>query len=188
MLEIEMKFSVTDFEPVRKALEAWQARPEPAIDEADHYFNAPDRDFARTDEAFRLRRIGARNLITYKGPKQPGPAKTRTEIEVPLEEGNAAADGFCQLLQKLGYRPSAIVRKRRTIWHFQREGFDLQACLDEVQEVGRFVEIEIVAPPEQRAAAEQLLQRIAGELGLRQSERRSYLEMLLARRAGAPSA
>jgi adenylate cyclase class 2 len=185
MLEIEMKFAVPDFGPVQKMLESWQARPEPPIDEADHYFNAPDRDFSRTDEAMRLRRIGERNLITYKGPKQPGPAKTRTEIEVPLERGDAAADGFCQLVQKLGYRPTAVVRKRRAIWHFQRDGFDLQACLDHVDEVGRFVEVEIVAPPEQRAAAEQSLQKIAAELGLRQSERRSYLEMLLARREAA---
>ncbi len=185
MLEIEMKFPVADTGSVQRILEAWQARPEPALDEADHYFNAPDRDFARTDEALRLRRIGERNLITYKGPKQAGPAKTRTEIEVPLEPSSAVADGFCQLLLKLGYRPTAVVRKRRGIWHFQRDGFDLQACLDEVQEVGRFVEIEIVAPPEQRAAAEQVLQRIAAELGLRDSERRSYLEMLLARRAAA---
>lgn len=187
MLEIEMKFAVADFGPVQKMLETWQARPATPIDEADHYFNAPDRDFARTDEALRLRRIGERNLITYKGPKQPGPAKTRTEIEVPLEPGNAAADGFCELVQKLGYRPTAVVRKRRASWQFQRDDFDLQACLDQVQEVGRFVEIEIVAPAERRAAAEHLLQRVAAELGLRQSERRSYLEMLLARRAGAAS-
>src|SRR5262245_39418921 len=149
MLEIEMKFPVADFDVAEHALAAWQARREPAIDEADDYFNAPDRDFARTDEAFRLRQIGERNLITYKGPKQAGPAKTRTEIEVPLEAGAKSADGFRQLVLKLGFRPTAVVRKRRTIWHFQRGGFDLQACLDEVAEIGRFVEVEIVAAAEQ---------------------------------------
>ena len=182
MLEIEMKFAVTDFAAAERTLAAWQARPEPALDEADHYFNAPDRDFARTDEAFRLRRIGARNCITYKGPKLAGPAKTRTEIEVSLATGAEAAEGFCQLVHKLGYRSTAVVRKRRTIWHFQRGGFDLQACLDEVAEVGRFVEVEIVAAPEQRAAAERVLQDIAADLGLHQAERRSYLEMFLEKR------
>jgi adenylate cyclase class 2 len=180
MLEIELKFPVTEFEPVVQKLTAWQARPEPALAEADHYFNAPDRDFARTDEAFRLRRIGPRNLITYKGPKQSGPAKTRTEIEVSLNEGDEAADGFCRLVQKLGYRPTAVVRKRRSIWHCQRGGFALQVCLDEVEQLGRFVEVEIVASPEQRPQAEAVLQAVAAELGLHLSERRSYLEMLLA--------
>lgn len=185
MLEIEMKFPVADFDVAARTLKGWQARPEPAIDEADHYFNAPDRDFARTDEAFRLRCIGERNLITYKGPKQAGPAKTRTEIEVPLESGARAAEGFQQLVLKLGYRPTAVVRKRRTIWHFQSGGFDLQACLDEVAEIGRFIELEIVAAPERRAAAEQRLQALAADLGLRQSERKSYLEMVLEKRTGS---
>ena len=57
MLEIEMKFAVADFEAIRVRLQAWQAHPEEPIDEADHYFNAPDRDFAGTGEAFRMRRI-----------------------------------------------------------------------------------------------------------------------------------
>ncbi len=184
MLEIEMKFPVTEFASVERLLPTWQARAEPAIDEADHYFNAPDRDFARTDEAFRLRRIGERNLMTYKGPKQAGPAKTRTEIEVPLEAGAQVAADFERLVRSLGYRPTAVVRKRRSIWHVQRAGFDLQVCLDEVHEVGRFVEVEIVAAPEQRAQAEQVLQAVAAELGLHDAERRSYLEMVLARRGG----
>lgn len=184
MLEIEMKFPVADFGPVATKLAAWQAKADAPIDEADHYFNAPDRDFARTDEAFRLRRIGADNVLTYKGPKQAGPAKTRTEIEVSLAPGARAADEFCRLVQRLGYRPTAAVRKRRTIWHFGRDGFDMQTCLDEVADVGRFVEVEIVALPEQRLKAEATLQAVAAELGLHHSERRSYLEMYLEKRDG----
>lgn len=184
MLEIELKFPVAEFGPIQSKLASWQARPEPVIDEVDHYFNAPDRDFARTDEAFRLRRIGARNFITYKGPKQPGLVKTRTELEVPLADGAEVAEAYGRLVEKLGYRPAAVVRKQRAIWHFRRAGFDLQACLDEVAEVGRFVELEIVAAPERRGEAERLLQALAAELGLHHSERRSYLEMVLERRGG----
>src|SRR3954462_10463506 len=113
MLEIEMKFAVRDFAPIEAILRSWQPRVEEPIDEADHYFNAPDRDFARTDEAFRLRRIGSRHPLTYKGPKSPGLAKTRTEIEVPIEQGNTAADDMQKLLVHLGYRPVAVVQKRR---------------------------------------------------------------------------
>src|SRR4051812_47495301 len=105
MLEIEMKFRVRDFAPIEAILRSWQPRVEEPIEEADHYFNAPDRDFARTDEAFRLRRIGSSNRLTYKGPKSPGPAKTRTEIEVPLAEGSLIAEDTQKLLVHLGYRP-----------------------------------------------------------------------------------
>lgn len=180
MLEVEMKFAVVEFAPVESILQSWGARPAEAIDEADHYFNAPDRDFAKTDEALRLRRIGYTNVLTYKGPKSPGVAKTRTEVEVPIHGGEDTAEDMERLLVHLGYRPVAVVRKRRRIYHFRRDPFDLQACLDEVAEVGRFVEIEIVTPPEHRADAERILFQVTRELGLGTSERRSYLEMYLA--------
>lgn len=179
MLEIEMKFRVDDFASVRAVLIEWNAAEDKAIDEADRYFNAPDRDFARTDEAFRLRSVGAANRVTYKGPKQGGPAKTRVEIEVGIEPGPDAAGRFGQLVQHLGYRPTAVVKKRRTVFHFERGGFGLQACLDEVETLGRYVEIEIMAEPADKERAQELLQALARELGLTASEPRSYLEMVL---------
>ena len=183
MLEIEMKFAVADFGAVEQQLRAWQAVPQPAIEEVDHYFNAPDRDFAHTDEAFRLRCIGADNRITYKGPKQAGPTKTRTEIEIGLEPGAEAAEKFRSLAQHLGYRPTAVVRKRRTSSDFQRDGFAFQACCDEVEQVGKYVEVEVVTDAAQRDRAQEVLLRVVGELGLHTSERRSYLELLLEKQA-----
>jgi adenylate cyclase class 2 len=182
MLEIEMKFPVADFAAIQAKLAQWGARAGEPLDEADHYFNAPDRDFARTDEALRLRRIGDESRITYKGPKQGGPAKTRTEIEVPLAPGDGPADGFSRLVGHLGYRPVAVVRKRRIPYHFDRDGFALEVCCDEVEQLGRFAEVEIVAPPEQRARAEAVLQAVARELGLEKPEPRAYLQMVLALR------
>src|SRR5436190_1640007 len=98
MLEIEMKFPVADFTLIEAKLKVWQAKVQPMVEEADYYFNAPDRDFGRTDEAFRLRCIGQTNRITYKGPKQPGLTKTRTEIEIAIESGETAAQQFRDLV------------------------------------------------------------------------------------------
>jgi adenylate cyclase class 2 len=179
MLEIEMKFPAADFGPIVARLTAWQATPLAPQDEADHYYNAPDRDFGQTDEALRLRRIGAVNLITYKGRRQPGPTKTRTEIEIPLQEGDAAATDFLRILEHLGYRATAVVRKHRRAYAFRRGEFEMQACLDDVERLGKFVEVEIVAPPEKRDAAQTVLLEVVGELGLKDSERRSYLHMVL---------
>jgi adenylate cyclase, class 2 len=182
MLEIEMKFPVTDFAPLEAALCGWGAGPAESRTDADHYFNAPDRDFTRTDEALRLRRIGAKNLVTYKGPKRDTQTKTRTEVEVPLAEGDGPARDFAALLTHLGYRPTAVVHKRRTIRHLTRGGFAMEICLDDVEGLGRFVELEILAPEEQLEKARALLLQTAAQLGLTASERRSYLEMLLAKR------
>jgi adenylate cyclase class 2 len=183
MLEIEMKFPVDNFAAIQKQMARWHAKEQPMIEEADHYFNAPDRDFGRTDEAFRLRCIGGENRVTYKGPKQSGPTKTRTEIEIGLESGVQAAESFRRLVQHLGYRPSAVVKKKRTCYDFKRTGFALQACCDEVESLGRFVEIEIVTEPQQRQRGQEVLQQVVRELGLADSEPRSYLEMVLAKQA-----
>jgi adenylate cyclase class 2 len=179
MLEIEMKFPVGDFTVLEQRLGALGATPGATLDEEDHYFNAPDRDFARTDEALRIRRIGEANFVTYKGPKLDKQTKTRTEVEVPLAVGDAVAADFARLLTHLGYRSVALVRKRRRVYHLQRDRFALEATLDTVEGLGTFAEIEIVAPEADLDAARAVLLQTAQELGLGASERRSYLEMLL---------
>jgi adenylate cyclase class 2 len=186
MLEIEMKFPVDDFARLERQLAAWGTVAEPPCTNSDHYFNAPDRDFAATDEALRLRRIGARNRITYKGPKHKVAAKVRTEIEVPLADGDSPAEDFMRLLNHLGYQPVAVVRKDRRSYHLQREGYDVEICLDEVQGLGRFAEVEILAPEEQLAKAQAVLEQVASALGLDGAERRSYLELLLAAKGDNP--
>ena len=182
MLEIEQKFARADFAAVEGRLAEWGAGPAEEHNEADHYFNAPDRDFARTDEAFRLRRVGRANFLTYKGPKRDPNVKIRTELEVPLPDGDQAAAQFTQLLTHLGYRPVAVVRKRRRSYPLTRGGFALNVCLDEVDELGRFAEVEVVAPEEQVDGARVALAETVAALGLTDLERRSYLGLLLASR------
>jgi adenylate cyclase class 2 len=179
MLEVEVKYRLADPAPVLARLAECGAGLIADHAESDHYLNAPDRDFARTDEALRLRRIGELNLLTYKGPRHDSTSKTRTEVEVACPPGAEAADSFLKLFGHLGYRPTAVVRKRRTIYAWARDGFTLHACLDDVEGVGRFIELEIVARDEDYQAARRLVLQIAEELGLDALENRSYLEQLL---------
>ena len=64
---------------------------------------------------------------------------------MPLAEGPAAAEDMSRILVNLGYRPVAIVHKQRRIYRLQRQSFALEVCLDDVAEVGQFVEVEILA-------------------------------------------
>src|SRR4249920_446158 len=98
MLEVEVKYAVADFGPLLTALASRGITPGTLRRDADHYFNAPDRDFAVTDEAIRVRTIGEKNFVTYKGPKLDRETKTRLEIEVPLADGEEAAADFRRLL------------------------------------------------------------------------------------------
>jgi len=184
MVEVEVKYAAGDFAAIAARLAALGATEGDPRDDADEYFNAPDRDFARTDEALRIRRINADNRVTYKGPRRDAHTKTRTEIEVPLAPGDAAAADFARLLTSLGYRPVAVVRKHRRTFHLEREGFAAEATLDDVEGVGRYVELEIVVPEDRLPAARDAVLRLADELGLTAAERRSYLELLLRKKEG----
>jgi adenylate cyclase class 2 len=180
MLEVEAKFKVDHFATLERRLAESGMSSHGAHEEEDHYFNAPDRDFAGTDEALRLRRIGSDNFVTYKGPKLDTQTKTRTEVEAALAPGTQAAEAFLQVLKHLGYRLVAVVRKCRREYRCQRDGFELTICLDDVESVGKYAELEIQAPPERLEEARKILLHTAAELGLTISERRSYLELLLA--------
>jgi adenylate cyclase, class 2 len=181
MLEVEMKFPVKDFGVLTQRLNDLKAQLHETREDADTYFNAPGRDFAKTDEAVRIRRIGQANYVTYKGPKVDPHTKTRTEIEVPLAPGDKPATDFANLLQHLGFRPVATVKKQRRLYHLERDDFALEVSLDEVAGVGTYAELEIQAEENQLEAAKTVLLQTAHELGLETSERRSYLEMFLAR-------
>jgi adenylate cyclase class 2 len=180
MLEVEVKYRNEDPPGLLARLAALDAERIDSRTEEDQYFNAPDRDLKQTDEAFRMRRIGSHNRFTYKGPKRDAETKTRREIELPLGDGDAVAADAVQLLVCLGYRPVAIVRKSRTVYRLIRGGFAVDVCLDDVEHVGSFVEVEIVAEEALFAGAKAAVLALAAELGLAELERRSYLGMFLA--------
>lgn len=178
-LEIELKYRDPDAAAVEARLQSRSAKPLGSRHEQDHYFNAPDRDFALTNEAFRIRRVGEQTCLTYKGRRESGPVKTRREIEVPLGDGEQAFHDIRDLLIALGYRPVALVEKHRRIWSLNRSDFAISVSLDDVCGLGLFAEVEIVTDDARRTEAESVVQSVADELGLRNPEPRSYLRMIL---------
>ena len=184
MLEVEAKFRNSDPAATRAALTALGATPAGTVGERDHYFAAPDRDLKDSDEVFRLRCSGEANTFTYKGPKRPGPVKSRPEIEVALAPGEAGERAALKLAEALRYAPVAVVEKRRSRFRLERGGFACLVCLDEVAEVGRYVEVEVVCGEDRVEAAQQAVQGLAAELKLTEAEKPSYLALLLAARGG----
>jgi adenylate cyclase class 2 len=169
VLEVEVKYRAPDPAALRARLLALGAQRAGEADEADHYFNGPDRDYKQTDEAFRIRRTAADTRLTYKGPKREAATKTRKEVEVTIGDGREeTATAMTELLVCLGFRPVAVVRKRRAAYH-----------LDEVEQVGSFVEVELVAEESAFEEAKAAVLGLAAELGLTEQERRSYLGLLL---------
>ena len=198
MIEVEIKAfsgdkSVAVKEDLIKKLRELGFGFDYACDESDCYYQAPDRYFRKTDEALRIRSVrisenvcdgnggaagsekGAgrglaesRALVTYKGPKQDSESHTRKEIELELNDPDAAAD----LFKSLGYKPVFTVSKHREVYVlrprsrgesyspceknalsmdngvFHNENLekasctDISVCLDDVDGLGFAVEIE----------------------------------------------
>jgi len=179
LLEIEQKFRTDNWADMLIILKNWCAKPTANHRETDRYFNAPDRDFAKTDEVLRLRTIGSQSILTYKGPKRSGPIKTRKEIELPLAVNESSEQDAVDWILALGFRPVAIVGKSRAIYSLVRDPFTVNICFDEVDNVGRFVEVEVVAEEADATAAAALVATVANELGLHTPEPRAYLKMTL---------
>ena len=177
--EVENKFPVTEFSRVFQQLQEMGASFRDVVEQVDIYFAHPVRDFAATDEAFRIRRIGETNLLTYKGPKIDKTTKTRREIELPLASGVEYLEQYTQLLTALGFRTVAQVKKLRRSGRLQWNQWSVELALDEVAQLGQFVEVEIVVNQDQLASAQSAVRALASDLDLTQPERRSYLEMVL---------
>ena len=192
MYEVELKLRA-EHDAVRDRLDAADAGHAGRIEQRDTYYQAPDRDFAATDEALRVRvetpgsdsnsgGESERTLLTYKGPLVDEDSKTRREAETAVDDAEALA----AILKGLGYEPTATVRKTR-------DRYRLEGCavvLDRVEGLGEFVEVETEADRETdealaaaRERAVEVLQRL--ELDPDEQIRTSYLGQLLAARDGS---
>ncbi len=143
--EVEQKFRLTDVAAFETKLVKLGTVIGVAVTQADRYFNHPARDFAKTDEALRIRSAGEQNFVTYKGPKIDATTKTRREIELAVPPGDEGARQFADLLVALGFREVATVRKQRRTARCNWEGWAAEIALDDVEGVGQFCEIEFVA-------------------------------------------
>lgn len=188
MLEIELKASL---DPER-ALQLEDQLPALGLTfdhwtlECDRYYQAPDRDFLKTDEALRLRQYETQEeklvYLTYKGPKLDPLSNTRQEIETPVGQ----APGLDAVLTALGYKPILTVKKKRRTFKGTGPLLNVSLCLDQVEGLGPFVEVEYLAAddlsPEKREGIRNRLLSLLDTLGIARDRltRQSYLELLMA--------
>lgn len=183
MLEVELKAALAEAQAAAlpERLAALGFLPGSPLRETDVYWNGEVRNFRETDEALRLRRVenlqthAAQALITYKGPKRDSRSNTRLEYETSVGSLETARD----LLRALGFRDLFVVDKTRR--EFSRE--NISACLDRVDGLGDYLELEILLEDEaRRETAVDTLLALLDQLGICRDalRRQSYLELLIA--------
>ncbi|HXY34652.1 MAG TPA: class IV adenylate cyclase [Planctomycetaceae bacterium] len=179
--EVELKFPIADADDMTLQILARGARRGGVVRQSDLYFQHPARDFRQTHEALRLRKTDDGVRITYKGPIIDSRTKMRREIELPVGREPADFEQFRELLTILGFEPVRGVDKTRALYDLTWEGRELELAVDAVDDLGNFLEIESLAHDSDRDAARDVILRLAETLGLKNPERRSYLQLLIER-------
>ena len=138
----------------------------------DIYFASPIVDFAKTDEALRVRTTNNDIFITYKGPKLNDQAKTRKEVEMSIESAEKARDIF----EEIGFSEARTVEKNRQYYSF--ENFEIS--LDDVLGLPPYMEIEIsMDDGEDYSEAQKKIFEVFEKLGITDGfERTSSMELL----------
>lgn len=170
-LEVEAKFRCSDLNALREKLKSLEARLLGTVEMVDVYMQHPCRNFAETDEALRVRFYTSpegkqRSVeITYKGPRQEGWAKSRSEISAKAED----FESVLEIFRRMGFAEVARIVKRREFYELE----NVEISLDSVEELGYFVELE------DRGAGEAVLKSLAEKLGLTELVPETYLELYL---------
>lgn len=179
MIEVEIKLPVMSRENVGQQLVSLGFSEGELVKESDLYFNGEIHDFKRTDEALRIRKCEnlttgeSTSVITYKGPKLDHVSMTRRELETGVEN----ADVCYEIFRSIGFRQVFPVNKLRQYYHSGH----MTACLDVVENLGDFLELEVIVPDEKdREGALQQIEYILEKMGrsMKETVRISYLSML----------
>lgn len=176
MIEVEVKAKIDSFEEIEERLAEIGAEKTKKEFQEDIYFNSPVVDFAKTDEALRIRTTKEDDktniFITYKGPKIDSKSKTRKEIEMGIEDSEKCADIF----EEIGFKQVRAVRKNRQ--YYKYENFEIS--LDDIEGLDPYMEIEIALDDgADYSEAQDRIFALFEKLGITDGfERTSYLELL----------
>ena len=149
---LERKSRDADLDLARCALEGLGARREGTQEQSDLYYHCPT-------GRLKLRRIDDTHaeLIWYDRPDEEG-LRTSTYRRVPIADDAAL---HAALSSGLGVRGE--VRKRREVWHWH----NVRVHLDDVSELGRFIEFEaVIAGESDEAISLVRLDELGRALGL----------------------
>ncbi len=137
MHEIEAKIRVEGFEDVTATLKTSGAEFLRRVRESDTYLDVQGQ-LERKGCGLRIRRQQTestqKTMVTFKGAKVKSRYKSRPEYEMEISSAETAEHIFAGL----GYTPRIVVEKKRTMW----TAGSCVVCLDEVEGLGSFVEVE----------------------------------------------
>jgi adenylate cyclase class 2 len=134
--ETEVKIRLHEARAVLERLHnAGFSEAAPRMFETNTIYDTKNKDLRQDNMLLRLRNAGGQHVITWKGRGEPGPHKSRPEIETRVTSG----ESMHQILGQLGFHPTFRYEKFRT--EYASEGAPGVVTIDETP-IGNFLEIE----------------------------------------------
>lgn len=138
MREIEVKILGIDRKAIEDKLKALGARK--VFDDEVYalYYDTPDYRIRKNGGMLRLRKEGAKAVLTYKGDVADSRAKVRDEQEVSVSD----FDMMQSILASLALTVWLEMRKHRTTYVLDDAHFELDKYHDKYEYIPEFLEIE----------------------------------------------
>lgn len=139
-------------------------------------------DFLSNDVFLRIRIQGdGRVILTAKRPATKGAevlVKAEHEVQV-----NSAAEAK-QILGLMGYQPAVRVKKTRRKTHYGA----YEICLDEIEGLGAFIELEVMGEESEAAALQSRMFSFLQELGVQADDQvKKGYDILMIEKQGLPT-
>lgn len=144
MIEVEVKARVESLRKIREALNE-RARFMGSTHQTDMIFGHPnflDSEHKITEGGIvaRIREEGNKKSLEFKEIRRHG-------IALELKHEITNTDSVRDFLAKLGFRETFAIKKARETYLYR----DFLVCLDAVEELGKFIEVEKIVANEQEA-------------------------------------
>ena len=135
MVEIEIKIRIDNLKKINEDLFSLGAKLyKPRYFEENILYDFPERKLLKKNQALRLRSVGKKSIVTYKGtPQKSRKFKIRDEYETEVKNKKQMQ----KIISSLGLKQTFSYQKYRTEYRTK----NLKICLDET-EAGRFMEFE----------------------------------------------
>jgi predicted adenylyl cyclase CyaB len=156
--EIEMKAVLQNPNELRRSLRKNRARMVGKYKEINMAFDFPDSRLERNQNLLRLRRIGKRTIMTFKGRTKDGRAKVRDEFETDVMHFKAVLS----ILKGIGLVETFKLEKIREEYRLGKS----TVVIDRLPKLGYFCEIE--------TDSEREIDRVALRLGIKNLTNKSY--------------
>lgn len=133
-VENEIKFKVGNVKEVRSDLLRLKPEEYIQIKEIDYSFDMQEGFLSHQGKLLRLRRIGKKTVLTFKGPRILSRFKKREEINISFSEFRS----IWQLLHRVGFVGLFTKEKIRQRFRYK----NVEVCLDRLPFIGYYLEIE----------------------------------------------